>query len=215
MQSKIVSIDHTLKHIEGVISYFKKYRDEGFTSSVDTAKNIASEIYIEPKFCAKRQGKRKKHFDEQNDQDGEIQRSAVDSFRVEYLNVTIDAAIASLTTRFEQMKEFDNIFGFLFNSENLKSLDETDLWLHYKIFVKTFSHDNSSDVEINDFFQELKVLQVTLPDSLMSALEILEFVMAADCFSNILVVYRILLTVPVTVASAERSFSKLKLLKNY
>ena len=29
------------------------------------------------------------------------------------------------------------------------------------------------------------------------------------------IVYRILLTVPVTVASAERNFSKLKLLKNY
>ena len=38
LQSKIVSIDATLKHIEGVISYFKKYRDECFTSSMDTAK---------------------------------------------------------------------------------------------------------------------------------------------------------------------------------
>jgi len=38
LQSKIVSIDATLKHIEDVISYFKKYRDEGFTSSIDTAK---------------------------------------------------------------------------------------------------------------------------------------------------------------------------------
>ena len=56
---------------------------------------------------------------------------------------------------------------------------------------------------------------MTLPDSLMSALEILEFVIAADCYPNVSVAYRILLTVPVTVASAERSFSKLKLLKNY
>jgi hypothetical protein len=39
--------------------------------------------------------------------------------------------------------------------------------------------------------------------------------MNADCYPNVLVAYRILLTVPVTVASAERSFSKLKLLKNY
>ena len=38
LQSKIVSIDATLKHIEDVISYFKKYRDEGFTSSIDIAK---------------------------------------------------------------------------------------------------------------------------------------------------------------------------------
>uniref|UniRef100_A0A453J7Q9 HAT C-terminal dimerisation domain-containing protein n=1 Tax=Aegilops tauschii subsp. strangulata TaxID=200361 RepID=A0A453J7Q9_AEGTS len=34
-------------------------------------------------------------------------------------------------------------------------------------------------------------------------------------FSNILITYRILFTVAVTVASAERSFSKLKLLGNY
>ena len=56
---------------------------------------------------------------------------------------------------------------------------------------------------------------MTLPDSLMSAPEILKFVMDADCYPNISVAYRILLTIPVTVATAKRSFSKLKLLKNY
>jgi hypothetical protein len=65
----------------------------------------------------------------------------------------IDAAIASLTSRFEPMKEFDNVFGFLFNSKKLEYLDEANLWLRCKNFVETFSHDNSSDVEINDFFR--------------------------------------------------------------
>ena len=38
----------------------------------------------------------------------------------------------------------------------------------------------------------------------MSAQEILEFVIDADCYPNVSIVYRILLMVPVTVASAER-----------
>ena len=158
--------------------------------------------------------KRKKHFDEQNDQNEEIQ-SAIESFRVNYFIVMIDVAIASLTSRFEQLKAFENVFGFLFNSKNLKSLDDNDLRRCCTTFVQAFSHDGSSDVEFNDFFSELKVLQVTLPNDKMSASEILQFVTAADCYPNVSVAYRILLTVPVTVASAERSFSKLKLLKNY
>ncbi|KAI5021813.1 hypothetical protein ZWY2020_058543 [Hordeum vulgare] len=56
---------------------------------------------------------------------------------------------------------------------------------------------------------------MTLPHTLMSADQIFEFVRVAECYPNISIAYRILLTVPVTIASAERSFSKLKLLKNY
>jgi hypothetical protein len=214
LQSPIVCLDGTMQQIEGVISYFQKYRDTGFSASIETAKSIASSMDVEPIFPAKRQVKRKKHFDEQNDETEELQRSAIDSFKDEYFLVIVDHAIASLTSRFDQLKEFEGIFGFLFNSENLKSLDDSDLRKCCTTFVNKFSHDNKSDVELDDLFSELKVLQVTLPDNLMSASEILHFVKAADCYPNVSIAYRILLTIPVTVASAERSFSKLKQLKN-
>jgi hypothetical protein len=58
-------------------------------------------------------------------------------------------------------------------------------------------------------------MQVTLPDGLMSAPKILQFVIDADCYPNVSIAYRILLTVPLTVALVKRSFSKIKLLKNY
>ena len=95
---------------------------------------------------------------------------------------------------------------------NCRAVD-TELWNCCTNFVKTFSHENKSNVELNDFLSELQVLQMTLPDDLMSATEILQFVTVADCYPNVSIAYRILLTIPVTVASAERSFSKLKLLK--
>jgi len=210
LQSKIVCLDATLKQIEGLISYFQKYRNEGFDSSIEIAKTIASDMDIEPKFPTKHQGKMKKQFDEINDQDEELQRSALESFKVEYFLVIVDAAIASLTSGFEQLKTFEKVFGFLFNSENLKSLDDNDLRKCCTIFAYAFTHDNSSDVDLNDFFSELKVLQLTLSDKLMSATEILQFVTDVDCYPNVSITYRILLT----IASAERSFSKLKILRN-
>jgi hypothetical protein len=53
-------MDTALEQIEGAVSYFKKYRDEGFNRSID----IAEEMDVEPIFPKTRKGKRKKHFDE-------------------------------------------------------------------------------------------------------------------------------------------------------
>jgi hypothetical protein len=58
-------------------------------------------------------------------------------------------------------------------------------------------------------------MRFTLPNGVMFAMDTFEHTREVDCYPNISIAYRILFTMPVTVASAERSFSKLKLLKNY
>jgi hypothetical protein len=191
LQYKSVCMDTALEQIEGVISYFKKYIDEGFNHIIDIAKEIAEEMDVEPIFPKTRKGKRKKYFDEQNDQNEEETLSAIESFRITYFLVMIDMSISSLNSRFEQMKIFKNLFGFLLNSERLKSLDGHDLRKYCTTFAKMFSHDDSSDVDLNDFINELQVLQVTLPDGLMSALEILQFITVTDCYTNVSIAYRI------------------------
>jgi hypothetical protein len=127
----------------------------------------------------------------------------------------VDMARISLRDRFEKLMEFKDIFGFLMSSTTLKSLDDTELEECCTKFANKFSVDGSSDVEVYDLISELKLLKFTLPEGALSAMDIFEHVRELDCYPNISIAYRILFTVPVTVASAERSFSKLKLLKNY
>jgi hypothetical protein len=68
---------------------------------------------------------------------------------------------------------------------------------------------------IDDLSSELRVLKFTLPTKTMSVIDIFKFVKDSNCYPNISIVYRVLLTMFVTVASAERIFLKLKLIKTY
>ena len=49
----------------------------------------------------------------------------------------------------------------------------------------------------------------------MGSVEILKLLKRHDCFPNATIAFRVMLTIPVTLASTERSFSKFKLLKSY
>ena len=72
----------------------------------------------------------------------------------------------------------------------------------------------NSDIDGKELFMELKILQGFLPqEEMMGPVAILKFLKQMGCFPNAFIAYRILLTI--LVASAERSFSKLKLLKSY
>uniref|UniRef100_A0ACD5VFM8 Uncharacterized protein n=1 Tax=Avena sativa TaxID=4498 RepID=A0ACD5VFM8_AVESA len=157
LQSKFVCIDVTLKQIEGAISYFEKFRNEGFEPSLDIARSIAIDMGVQPLFPIKRRITRKRQFDEnidseENDQNVEAQALEEESFRVKYFLVIIDVAIASLNNRFEELKSFGSIFGFLFNSKELKSLGDNDLRSRCTDFVNTFTHAERS-------FSKLKLLK--------------------------------------------------------
>jgi hypothetical protein len=110
---------------------------------------------------------------------------------------------------------FKGIFGFLLNSSTLRSLNDRELEVCCTKFANTFSHDGSCDVELNDLISKLNILKFTLSNDTLSAMKIFEHIIDADCYPKASVAYRILFIVSITVASAERSFSKLKLLKNY
>ena len=103
----------------------------------------------------------------------------------------------------------------MFSIERLRSLSDKDLKLCCKHLETHLKHDNSYDLDGEILFEELKVIREVLTVESKSSFMILSSLKTFNCFPNACTAYRIILTIPVTVASAERSFSKLKLLKSY
>jgi hypothetical protein len=95
LQSSSMCLHSTLEQIDGIMSYFDKYRNEGFASSMVVAKDIASVMGVEASFPVKRRALRKKHYDE-NDCSNEANLQGEKDFEVNYFLVMLDMASSSL-----------------------------------------------------------------------------------------------------------------------
>uniref|UniRef100_A0A7N0TF72 DUF4371 domain-containing protein n=1 Tax=Kalanchoe fedtschenkoi TaxID=63787 RepID=A0A7N0TF72_KALFE len=97
LQSVDMLIDVAIDIIKGLISFFKRYRDVGFSNAVEEAKKITIELDVDPLFPHRRQIERKKHFDENShDESLDVLQSPEDAFRVNYFLYIVDQAISSL-----------------------------------------------------------------------------------------------------------------------
>ncbi|XP_039015553.1 uncharacterized protein LOC120145913 [Hibiscus syriacus] len=123
--SKDMLIDIAMSEIKGLISFFKNYRDVGFSNAMDIAKTIAIEIGIDQVFPHRRMIRRKRQFDELNGEETSL--SPEESFRIQYFICIVDQVIPSLENRFEQYELYESDFGFLFNSNKLQSMDDIKL----------------------------------------------------------------------------------------
>ncbi|KAL9840325.1 putative HAT dimerization domain, ribonuclease H-like superfamily [Arabidopsis thaliana] len=176
---------------------------------------------IEAEFPVKKKKiiRRKKHFDEvseKGDDHGNMELSTEEDFRINYFLTLIDQALISLESRFEQFQRYEQTFGFLFDLQKLTSANDENLMASCVNLESSLKHGEHSDIDGADLFMELKVLREVLPNEVTKPIEVLDFLKRVEgCYPNTWISFRILLTIPVSVASAERSFSKLKLIKNY
>ncbi|XP_022880585.1 zinc finger MYM-type protein 1-like [Olea europaea var. sylvestris] len=197
LQTEDIHIDVAIDHLKGLISFFKSYRETGFESAVIDAKEIASELNIEPIFREKRVIRRKKQFDEISCE--EMTETAEESFWVNYFLYVVDQALSSLQNRFEQFQEYDDIFGFLFDLEKLKSIDDATLKCRCINLENYLKHNIVSDIDGMELFSELKILREAISTKMNGAADVLNYIKRMNsCFANVWVAYRILLTIPVT-----------------
>ena len=97
----------------------------------------------------------------------------------------------------------------------MKSLDDDSLQKYYLKLQTFLKHDVYYDIDSLDWFSKLKVLKEILQIKDYTPIDILNYIKRLDLFPNTCIVYRILLITPITIVSAKRSFSKLKLIKSY
>lgn len=196
-------------------AFLEEYRKNGFTQMLCAAKEIATELEVEPTFektKAVRVRKKSKLFSYEHCDEPIV--NAQKKFEIEFFNCILDVTINSVKERFLQLNSHRDLFGFLYDISSLKEVDSDTILKNCKD-LHTLLTD---DIEPLSLYTELLVLKNIVKKPSCSPLDVLNFITKnnlKDNFPNVSICLRILLTIPVSVASGERSFSKLKLIKNF
>jgi hypothetical protein len=138
-----------------------------------------------------------------------VMKNAIDRFRQELQN------------RFCRLKDLNSKFGFLLDiSDLLRDRNEKELKALRSDCTK-FGSFYDTDVDGEELYNEIidcKMLFNTRGDTLpKTPLDLVSFIISYgdDTFPNLRISLQILLTIAVSIASCERSFSKLKLILSY
>lgn len=214
-----MDLGSAINHLEKFLSWLVEYRVSGLVSAMITGNEIADELEIPKEFKKTRYRKKKTQFSYENED--ELSSSAEDLFRTDFFLMVIDKITESTERRFVELKNYDSNFGFLYRLKLLKKTPDEELLKSCNRLQETLTKKSGStscsDIDSEGLYQELKMYSMTIPED-MNMTEILKNMIEdnlVDVYPNIYVALRVLLTTPVSVASAERSFSKLKLIKNY
>uniref|UniRef100_A0A7N0U3W0 DUF4371 domain-containing protein n=1 Tax=Kalanchoe fedtschenkoi TaxID=63787 RepID=A0A7N0U3W0_KALFE len=171
LQSSSICVGSAIQQLESRMSIFENYRIVEFETSLNIAKKIASNNCVKAKFPTKISKYRKKSFDE-NDIEEDVQ-SHEKSFRINIFLVEVDIAITLLKNRFDNLKTFESIFGLLFDAKSLKLLTDNELRQCSLKFHTTFSHENATDVDLDDLYLEIEDI-ATYAERSVSKLKLLK-----------------------------------------
>jgi len=207
MQSPSMQLDVAVDMLKKNRESLDGYRNTGFSSAQATAKEMCEEMNVEAVIKQKRLRTTKRHFgyEAPDEPIGE----ALKKLETNFLNVVVDT-----NQRFQTLGEVNDKFGVLLNFPNMS---KEELLEHCQTLSTALSHDGQPDIDGRELVSEMLNFP-HLPSKNMTNIELLTFLhekKLMEIFPNMWVALRISATLPVTVAAAERSFSKLKLIKKY
>ncbi|XP_065684247.1 zinc finger MYM-type protein 1-like [Hydra vulgaris] len=196
-------------NIKRLIDELKTLRDKWDSIMVES-NLVANTLNISQELPEPRRKIRKRFADETPD---EISLSnSENNFKQNVFYILLDCIIGNISRRYEAAYEIDETFNFLWKHNHY---EEEEIRRRSKDFVNKYKDDVS--MELIDELLHLKFIHDVNskndldPFLLLNKINDLKLICL---FPNICIGLRIFCTLPVTVAQAERSFSRLALIKH-
>lgn len=215
MQSSDVDLENITIKLKKIRTDFTDMRHKQFDEIVNNAKMLAKAWNIDATLKNRRQKVAKQFFDELATDTAFM--TELQKFRITVYYASLDIIIAQLSNRFTSFENTVHLFMFL-NPSNLSNITKDDLSKACDKLVNKYKNDLSSELEIEIIqFRSLFSDEIK---KLTSIWELCEFIFNKNCLlcsslPNFCTVLQLFITMPVTSASAERSFSRLKLIKTF
>ena len=209
LQAVELDLCNAVDLVRSLREYVAGLRDQ-FDTFETAARNMSPTMSHEYKADTQRKKKRKRQADESSEPECEL--SGRRRFHTSVYICVIDRLVSELDRRYQSYNDVYENFGFL---NGLHLISPQDLRSAALSLQRKYSSDLEEDfveevVQFREFVQDEKVNST-------SAVELLKFLRGRKLhtvFLNTDIALRLYLTMPVTNASGERSFSKLGLVKN-
>ncbi|KAK6479921.1 zinc finger MYM-type protein 1-like, partial [Huso huso] len=212
LQSPSVSIETVKRETDDVKQFLQEYRDGGLASTQIDAREIAEKMQIDMTFSVERQRRTTRQFLYEGTE--ETQFTPEHRFKQDFFLPLVDIALNSVSERFTQVDQNFSLFGFLYSADNMKKAVQEDTLEESRRNLE----QTLGDIDSQDLVLEVRAAVIAFPGHISSPAEMLDYIYKEnllELYGNLSIALRLLLTLPVTVASGERSFSSLKRIKTY
>ncbi|XP_050063090.1 zinc finger MYM-type protein 1-like [Aphis gossypii] len=215
LQMKTLTLDKAASLIQALKNSLQEFRDTEYEENFTRTSTLVTTLEITN---TSMRLKKKKRLELYEGQDDGIYISEIQQLRIN-MNNAVDVFINQLNWRYRKLMEVSDDFGFL-SGESLYNMSTIELKKAAMDLAMKYEKDINGAEFIDEISDFQHVVKSIIPDYIKSAtvIELLQLIQdynLKESYPNIEIVFRIFLTMPVTAATCERSFSKLKLIKNF
>ncbi|XP_065651260.1 uncharacterized protein LOC136079449 [Hydra vulgaris] len=167
LQTAFFDLSTAQTEIDQLLKYFNEFRDKGIKDAKLFAMEIAEVLEVSPQFESVNtvHPRKKKTIFSYVSADEPILNPET-QYVVEVFNVLVDQVLSSLTSRFNQLKELSELFGFLYKIPEVTQNTEA-LKKHSKGLDVVLTEDGHSNVISIQLFDEIKAICSMVPGKLL------------------------------------------------